>query len=349
MRTPAHLALPMAPATQCGGPNAGWAGVRMRDVLRAAGMDVDGISLRRVQPPAGAVNVSLLGSDHDEVGNQYCCSFPFEKAVDPFGDVLIAYEMNGESIPRAHGFPVRAIVPGHAGARNCKYLEQITVTPQPCLGAGNWKQYAVHAPDVPISKLADFELHKEELKRDPAVQEMPVQSLISQPSAGDTISLRQALSAGAGEPTVKVKGFAWGGGGDGINRVDVSIDGGQTYTRAELLPSPGEPQRRGSVWSWVFFEKEVPLPPAWRERLARGETVEAELVSKALNTAWNVQPERPDTNLNPHGCCVNHVYRVPVKLDPNAAADVAGPVGDFANKPSGGAFRRPFRNMDPPA
>lgn len=329
--------------------NARWAGARMRDVLRAAGMDVDAISLRTAPAPPGAENVSLLGMDHDEVGNQYCCSFPFEKAVDPFGDVLIAYEMNGQPIPRAHGFPVRAIVPGHAGARNCKYLERVTVTPAPCLGNGNWKQYAVHAPDVPVTKIAEFDLHKEELRRDPAVQEMPVQSLISQPSAGDTLSLRAALSGSGVEPTVRVKGFAWGGGGDGINRVDVSIDGGTTFTRADLLPSPGPPQRRGGVWSWVFFEKEVPLPPAWRERLARGEAVQAELVSKALNTAWNVQPEFPHANINPHGCCVNHYYRVPVTLDPKAPADVPGPMGDFPNKPSGGAFRRPFRNMDPPA
>jgi hypothetical protein len=89
-----------------------------------------------VDPPDGAEHISLMGADHDEVGNHYCCSFPFEKAVDPFGDCLIAYEMNGQPIPRPHGFPVRAIVPGHAGARHCKYLQQITVTPEPCLDAG---------------------------------------------------------------------------------------------------------------------------------------------------------------------------------------------------------------------
>ena len=47
-----------------------------------------------------------------EIGNQYCCSFPFDKAVDPYGDVILAYEMNGEPIPRPYGFPVRAIIPG---------------------------------------------------------------------------------------------------------------------------------------------------------------------------------------------------------------------------------------------
>lgn len=75
-------------------------GPRLRDVLRASGMDVDSISLGKVSPPEKAIWVGLLGSDHDEVGNQYCCSFPFDKAIDPFGDVILAYEMNGEPIPR---------------------------------------------------------------------------------------------------------------------------------------------------------------------------------------------------------------------------------------------------------
>ena len=95
-------------------------------------MDVDSISCRKTEPPAKALWVGLLGYDHDEVGNQYCCSFPFDKAIDPFGDVILAYEMNGEPIPRSHGFPVRAIVPGHAGARFCKFLEKVSVTDIAC-------------------------------------------------------------------------------------------------------------------------------------------------------------------------------------------------------------------------
>jgi len=164
-----------------------WTGVRLRDVLRLGGLDVDGISTRAIEAPSGASSVGLLGSDTDECGNQYCCSFPFEKAVDPFGDVILAYKMNGEDIPRQHGFPVRCIVPGNAGARNCKFVERITVTDNPCLDAGNWKQYALHAMDVPLYKLQDFEIHKQELKRDPPVQEMPVQSLICVPSADDVL------------------------------------------------------------------------------------------------------------------------------------------------------------------
>ena len=92
--------------------NSTWSGPRLRDVLKASGMDVDSISLGEKEAPDYALHVGLLAYDQDEVGNQYCCSFPFDKAIDPFGDVILAYEMNGETIPRSHGYPVRAIVPG---------------------------------------------------------------------------------------------------------------------------------------------------------------------------------------------------------------------------------------------
>ena len=103
-----------------------WSGVRLRDLLKVSGMDVDGISTRAAEAPAKASLVGLLGYDTDECGNQYCCSFPFEKAVDPFGDVIVALKMNGHDIPRQHGYPVRCIVPGNAGARNCKFLERVS-------------------------------------------------------------------------------------------------------------------------------------------------------------------------------------------------------------------------------
>lgn len=227
-------------------------------------------------------------------------------------------------------------------ARNCKYLEAVEVTDGPCSGHSNWKQYAVHAPDVHVRKIAEFEGYKKELVKDPAVQEMPVQSLITSPSPGDIIS-----AVKNGMKTVKVKGIAWGGGGSGINRVDVSLDDGKNFTRAEVLSNPIEQPRR-SQWAWKFFEKEIPIPDEMRWKLQDGQRVELVLTSKALNAAWNVQPENPNPNINAHGCCVNHWYRVPVSLCPHSPDNKKAPDGDFGNKPSGGRFARPFRNWDQP-
>lgn len=318
-----------------------WSGVRLRDVLKASGLNVDAISLNQIPPPGGANLVGLTGYDHDEVGNQYCCSFPFEKAIDPYGDVILAYEMNGEPIPRQHGYPVRAIVPGLAGARNCKFLERVTVTTVPCADSSNWKQYAVHAPDVPLHKLLDFEVYAKELKIDPPVMEMPVQSFITSPSAGDILASTKCSDG------IFIKGIAWGGGGSGINRVDVSIDGGKTFTRADLLESPIK-QRRGSNWAWVFFEKKIPFSFEICKQLQEGKPIKLEITSKALNTSWNVQPEHAEANRNPHGCCVNHWYRVPITVCPHSTCHIPAEKGEFGNRPSGGMFRAPFNNLDTP-
>lgn len=60
--------------------------------------------------------------DMDTTSNLYTASIPLSKAVNKDGDVLLAYEMNGQPIPRDHGFPIRVIVPGTVGARNVKWL-----------------------------------------------------------------------------------------------------------------------------------------------------------------------------------------------------------------------------------
>jgi hypothetical protein len=85
----------------------------------------------------------------------------------------------------------------------------------------------VHAGDVPLNKLMEFEKFSLELKKDAAVQEIPVQSFITSPSAGDIIALvrkqqkadtsKDGKSDAAAEPvlSVKVKGMAWSGGGEG--------------------------------------------------------------------------------------------------------------------------------------
>jgi hypothetical protein len=230
---------------------------------------------------------------------------------------------------------------GYAGARNCKYLEKVTVTRKACAHCDNWKQYSVHSPDTPLEKLLTFDANAEELEKDLPVMEMPVQSLITVPSAGDVL----AAAAEEGREVVHVKGIAWGGGGDGVNRVDVSLDGGKNFTRAELHEKPIK-ERRGSKWSWVFFEKDIPIPEEIRQKLKAGEKIDLELTSKAVNTSLNVQPERPEPYRNAHGCCVNHWYRVPISVDPNVYEDKKAPDGEFGNKPSGGVFRTPFRNFD---
>jgi DMSO/TMAO reductase YedYZ molybdopterin-dependent catalytic subunit len=87
--------------------NAIWTGVPMRALLDA------------VRPKAGAVEVLLRAADG------YTDTFAFEKAMEP--TTLVAYRMNGESLPERHGYPVRVIVPGLFGEKNVKWVTRIEV------------------------------------------------------------------------------------------------------------------------------------------------------------------------------------------------------------------------------
>lgn len=169
-----------------------------------------------------------------------------------------------------------------------------------------------------------------------------MQSLICQPPQNAVIG------AGGGLDAIELKGVAWSGGGSGIKRVDVSIEDGEHFTESSLY-KPVE-QRRRSEWGWTLFNKRMPLTPEIKAKLAAGEKVELTLVSKAVDSSFNVQPENPKPYVNPRGTAVNHWYRVRVTLDPNvpAKAPPKNPLaehaakGEFANVPSGGAFITDF-------
>jgi sulfite oxidase len=112
--------------------NAVWSGVRLRDLLLAAG----------VAPAARHVAFTGLdGVDADGRREAFGGSIPLARALEP--DVLLAFEMNGEALPPEHGFPVRAVVPGYIGARSVKWLTSISVQPTPSESHFQTRDYAL--------------------------------------------------------------------------------------------------------------------------------------------------------------------------------------------------------------
>src|SRR5205807_5819150 len=105
-----------------------WTGVPLAAVLERAGVK------------AGAVEVILEGADSGEVKDppsspgviHFARSLPLEKARKP--EVLLAYRMNGEELPAAHGFPLRAVVAGWYGMASVKWLTRLIVTEKPYVG-----------------------------------------------------------------------------------------------------------------------------------------------------------------------------------------------------------------------
>mmetsp|Transcript_52938 Transcript_52938/g.63742 ORF Transcript_52938/g.63742 Transcript_52938/m.63742 type:complete len:688 (-) Transcript_52938:290-2353(-) len=315
--------------------NAKWGGARMRDVLEYCGLDVDAMALG-TKTPKDITHLEFEGYDADETGYTYGISIPIDKAVDGLGDVLCAYEMNGRPLPRNHGFPVRAIVPGHVGNTNCKWLHKVMVKNKPTDKPWCQKSYRGFPPDIDFENDLSHWPGNVDMENSTIVQTMPVQSFICNPPQNSLIGMRDATD-------IELKGVAWSGGGKEIKNVDVSIDGGRNWTSAKRH-KPIQ-QRRDRHWAWTQFSKKVTLTPEIREKLGKGERVNVELISKAMNSDFNVQPETMEPYWNARGVCINHWYRVKVTLDPNLEKGTVmhGNVEDeFPNTPSGGKFKEPW-------
>ncbi|KAH0629280.1 hypothetical protein JD844_011225 [Phrynosoma platyrhinos] len=254
--------------------NARWGGARLRDVLLQAGYE---------QSDEG--HVCFEGLDKDQTGTVYGASIPFKKAMSPEGDVLLAYEMNGEELPRDHGFPLRVVVPGVVGARSVKWLAYITVSSSESPSHWQQKDYKGFSPAVTWDTV-DF-------SKAPSIQDMPIQSAITEPGPETIIS--------PGELTVK--GYAWSGGGQKAIRVDVSLDGGKSWCEAKLT---GEEQLPGRAWAWQLWQLNVSVPTGTRE---------LNIVCKAVDNSYNVQPDTVGPIWNILGVLNNAWHRVHVLVD----------------------------------
>lgn len=243
-----------------------WTGVLLRDVLQAAGVR------------EGAAHVAFTGLDQVEKESRrfgFGGSIPLSKAL---GDgTLLAWEMNGEPLPPVHGFPLRAVVPGYIGARSVKWLQSVRVQPEPSDNYFQQRDYLLFPPQVRPPAI--------DWKQGLMLGEGSVNAVICRPGDGDTVA--------AGRVTVE--GYAAAGGARWVARVDVSADGGRTWTSAELL----EPDES---WAWRLWRAQLDL-----------EAGERQLVARALDSSANVQPEQPGPLWNVKGYANNAWHRVAVR------------------------------------
>jgi hypothetical protein len=151
---------------------------------------------------------------------------------------LIAYEMNGESLPHFNGYPARLIVPGWTGTYWMKHLVTISALTKP-LG-GFWMDPAYRIPLGKFPIVARFMTHENATTT--PITEMVVNSLITSYADGAQVK--------AGKATVR--GLAWDG-GYGIRAVEASTDGGQTWSAAALGDDLGRYAFR--PWSFDFVAR----------------------------------------------------------------------------------------------
>jgi sulfane dehydrogenase subunit SoxC len=187
--------------------------------------------------------------------------------------VLLAHSVNGVPLPPQHGFPARVIVPGWYGMTHVKWLRAITVTSAPFEGYQQASAYHFRTPETGAGT--------------PVTRILP-RALMVPPGVPDFMSRTRHLQPG----TCLLEGRAWSGCAP-VRRVEVSVDGGRSWTDATL----GEPPSRFAWRPWTY---------TWEATTAGL----YELCARATDEAGNTQPETAPWNLE--GVQNNSVQRVAV-------------------------------------
>jgi sulfite oxidase len=241
-----------------------WSGVALAEVLALAG------------PLGEAAHVGFEGADlcpEAKPAQRFGGSIPLDKACRP--EVLLVWAMNGEPLPLVHGAPLRVVVPGYIGARSVKWIERIEVRSRPWEGYFQHVAYRLLPPDGKPGPGAGMPLGLVALNSD-----------VLSPANGETVA--------AGP--VEVRGYAFAGGERHVTRVDVSVDGGASWSQAELLEDLGR-------WAWRQWRMTVDLAPG-----------EHEILVRAWDSSAATQPEEHATLWNPKGYVNNARPRVRVRV-----------------------------------
>ncbi|KAK9221924.1 hypothetical protein WN944_010355 [Citrus x changshan-huyou] len=322
--------------------NAVWSGAKLADVLELVGIP----NLTNVTRSGGKhVEFVSIDKCKEENGGPYKASIPLSQATNPEADVLLAYEMNGEvgilafeqfcacaqypvvalflvfwatsclnpveltswltlnsnaysklflsiimpkPLNRDHGYPLRVVVPGVIGARSVKWLDTINILAEECQGFFMQKDYKMFPPSVNWDNI--------NWKSRRPLMDFPVQCVIC--SLEDVNVMKPGKA--------KVSGYAVSGGGRGVERVDISVDGGKNWVEASRYQKTGIPyiadHMSSDKWAWVFFEVIIDIPHS------------TQIVAKAVDTAANVQPESVETIWNLRGVLNTSWHRVQVRV-----------------------------------
>lgn len=252
-----------------------WEGVLLKDVLADAGV---------VKECEDAQHVQFSGAE------AYGASIPITSALDPRGDVLLAFRMNDEPLPRDHGFPVRVIVPGHVAARCVKWLKKIVISDEESHTSWQRKDYKCFGPN---EVKQDWDKYK-------SIQKMPITSAIT----------RTKMKSSSSD-IIQIEGYAYSGGGREIQRVDISLDGGETWDQARLVQEDMKLEEGQKAWCWKRWLYEATLP---EEALPSGDKEKkTTFVVKATDDAYNTQPETHKSIYNMRGNLATAWHRVDYK------------------------------------
>ncbi|XP_019416847.1 PREDICTED: inducible nitrate reductase [NADH] 2-like [Lupinus angustifolius] len=246
-----------------------WKGVPLYSVLKQCGI---------YNRTKGALYVCFEGADDlpgDGGGTKYGTSIMREAALDPSRDIILAYMQNGERLIPDHGFPVRIIIPGFIGGRMVKWLKRIIVTTQQSDSYYHYRDNRV-LPSHVDAELANAEAWW--YKPEYIINELNINSVITTPCHDEILPINSWTTQ---RPYV-LKGYAYSGGGRKVTRVEVTLDGGETW-HLSTLNNEEKPNKYGKYWCWCLWSLEVEVLEILGAK---------EIAVRAWDEALNTQPQK---------------------------------------------------------
>lgn len=245
--------------------------------------------IARAKPLRKAKYVCMEGADKLPNG-YYGTNVKLNWAMDPNRGIMLAHKMNGEMLTPDHGQPLRVVVPGQIGGRSVKWLKRLIVTES---HSDNW----YHIYD---NRVLPTMVSPEQSANEPswwtderyAIYDLSTNSATAYPAHEEQLCLVN------GPEAYKVRGYAYGGGGRRVTRVEVTLDKGKTWRLANITyfedqyrDVADENQQlfggrldmtwRETSFAWCFWDINIPVSD-----LADS----ADVMVRAMDESMNVQP-----------------------------------------------------------
>ena len=219
-----------------------------------------------------------------EGADEYESSTPLSHILNAETDCILATKMNGKDLPPDHGYPVRVLLPGIAGARNVKWLQSIKLSKDPSNSPWNSHYYR---------------------KNDGShIQKIPLNSLILSPMKGDIPVLDK-------DGCIEIEGVAYSGGsGKKISKVEVSVDGGKSWLDSRLLFEEIKEDDSKGFFGWIRFRTSLKVSTYVDSLNQMKLTVPITLICRATDENGAVQPE---TSRKERGYLYNGWHKVDIK------------------------------------
>ncbi|EST05915.1 Oxidoreductase, molybdopterin-binding domain protein [Kalmanozyma brasiliensis GHG001] len=312
--------------------NVVWGGASLRSVLLRAGVP-DPFShhsdLTQLEPSAEAslsdcaewarpLHLHLFSaqesteSDDPTRKEYFAASIPLPTALHPNQHCLLAYEYNGTPLTQRHGAPLRAVIPGHVGARWVKWLNGVRVSARENESPPMRQDYKLLVPsgaedgekELKEKAKDGSEFRKEELRKERPLQRLEASCSITMPwKDGQTIEVGE-------KGMVEVKGYAVGQDGSPATQVFVaivpeaeeekssedvlaSLAADLEWKQAAIRTQDGQSDQRKAdskwSWAWTLWQLDLPVPPSDKKWALIARCVTASGVEQEKISQWNLR------------------------------------------------------------